>query len=67
MTSHRPPGWQLRSSRQLMETSIGDIGSRNIYQMINGRFFLRRRRSASADFCMSFLLRAQTVGFLHAV
>jgi hypothetical protein len=50
-----------------METSIGDIGSRNIYQMINGRFFLRRRRSASADFCMSFLLRAQTVGFLHAV
>jgi hypothetical protein len=48
------------TSRQLMETSIGDIGDRIVYQMIKGRFLRRRRRSASADFCMSFLLRVQT-------
>ncbi|MBN8473787.1 hypothetical protein [Sulfuritalea sp.] len=45
-----------------METSIGDIGGRNVYQMIKGRFSSEPRRGASADFCMSFLLRAQNAG-----
>jgi hypothetical protein len=45
-----------------METSIGDIGGRNVYQMIKGRFLPEPRRGAGADFCMSFLLRAQNAG-----
>jgi hypothetical protein len=42
-----------------METSIGDIDGRNIYQMIKGRFLRESCRGAGADFCMSFLLHAQ--------
>jgi hypothetical protein len=45
-----------------METSIGDIGGRNVYQMMKGRLLRGPHRDAGADFCMSFLLHAQNAG-----